>query len=85
MLGFETDVVEIRMREMYDLVDKIFIGESANGHNMLMRKPLIWEYLATQKRFQPFLPKIVRFIVDESNGFSETWQKYQGTIWKSEG
>ena len=84
MLGFETDVIEIRLRETYDFVDRIFIGESTNAHNKLIRKPLIWEYLAAQKRFEPFLDKIVRFVVDESNGLSETWKQYEGSIWKSE-
>ena len=74
MLGFESDVVEIRLREMYDFVDKIFIGESTNSHRLISRKPLIWDYLSRQERFKSFLPKISRFIVDESNGLGETWQ-----------
>ena len=85
MLGFESDVVEIRLREMYDFVDKIFIGESANAHHLLTEKPLIWEYLAKQDRFRPFLAKIARFIVDESTGLSDTWEKFRNAIWTSEG
>ena len=85
MLGFESDVIEIRLREMYDFVDKIFIGESTNAHHLLTEKPLIWEYLAKQSRFKTFLPKIARFIVDESTGLSDTWEKFQNTIWTSEG
>ena len=57
--GFETDILEILLSEVYDQVDKFFIVESELTHFGQLTKPLVWPLLSRQTRFQPYLSKIV--------------------------
>lgn len=85
--GFETDVLEILLSEIYDYVDKIFIAESEITHYQSIKKTLVWPLLSKQKRFQQYLDKIVYFhitsemIEDYSKNLSNE-DKF--SIWKNE-
>lgn len=65
-LGFEVDTLEIHLNELFDVVDRFFLTESTHSHGRLFRKPLIWERVKDQARFQRFLPKIVHLVVDDA-------------------
>jgi len=66
--GFDVDILEIYLNEVYDLVDKFFITESVVIHSPQQdKKPLIWEKVKHQKRFSKFQDKIVHFIIDGSD------------------
>ncbi|KAM9985047.1 hypothetical protein ACTFIY_009488 [Dictyostelium cf. discoideum] len=88
-IGFDVDVLEIHLNELYDLVDHFFILESTVTHYHKMKKPLIWEHVKFQNRFIKFQDKVVHLILDdtdEENGkglfdaesYQETrrWQKF---------
>ena len=66
-LGFDADVLEIHLNELYDVVDKFFIVEWVSFHNggVAGAKPLTWEALKHQKRFQKFHDKVVHFVLDD--------------------
>eukprot|EP01135_Chromosphaera_perkinsii_P009118 Nk52_evm5s1636 gene=Nk52_evmTU5s1636 len=67
LIGFEGDVLEVHLAEIYEAVDYIFLMESTAIHGPSpLRKPLVWETLRTQKRFQRFQPKIVYLVSDDS-------------------
>jgi hypothetical protein len=63
--GFDVDVLEIHLRELYDIVDYFFILESTRSHRKHNKKSLIWEKVKTQERFQLFSDKIVHIIMDD--------------------
>ena len=63
--GFEVDVLEIHLRELYDVVDYFFILESTRAQYETVIKPLLWEKVRLQARFRPFLDKVVHIIVDD--------------------
>ncbi|KAM9996600.1 hypothetical protein ACTFIZ_001549 [Dictyostelium cf. discoideum] len=88
-IGFDVDVLEIHLNELYDIVDHFFIIESTITHYHRMRKPLIWEHVKFQDRFIKFQDKVVHLILDdtdEENGkdmfdaerYQETrrWEKF---------
>jgi hypothetical protein len=73
-LGFDVDVLEIHLRELYDVVDYFFILESTRTHFKGVLKPLIWESVRLQERFALFGEKVVHIILDDvisSMPFSE--------------
>lgn len=68
--GFDVDVLEIHMNELYDVVDKFFIIESTHAHYGKLEKPLIWEQVKGQKRFRKF--PVVHFIIDDAEATEAT-------------
>ncbi|KAM9985045.1 hypothetical protein ACTFIY_009486 [Dictyostelium cf. discoideum] len=88
-IGFDVDVLEIHLNELYDIVDHFFIIESTVTHYHRMLKPLIWEHVKFQDRFIKFQDKVVHLVLDdtdEENGkdmfdaerYQETrrWEKF---------
>eukprot|EP00894_Picocystis_sp_ML_P001347 jgi/Pico_ML_1/51864/g2688.t1 len=72
LLGFETDTLEILLREEVDVVDVIFLVESTRSHNPQGQdpratKPLMWDRLKHSPRFR-FVPpdKVVHIVVDDA-------------------
>ncbi|OUM60414.1 glycosyltransferase family 17 protein [Piromyces sp. E2] len=77
--GFDIDLLEVYLNEVYDLVDKFFITESVVIHSPQQDlKPLMWDRVKFQKRFYRFSDKIVHFIIDGSE------LKTEGGKWVSE-
>lgn len=64
-LGFDVDVLEVHLRELYDVVDFFFIIESTRTHFHTIKKPLIWESVQSQERFKVFSDKVVHLIMDD--------------------
>lgn len=58
----ELDILEIRLNELYDIVDKFVLVEAAHTQSM-MPKPYYFE--ENKERFDKFLDKIVHVKVDE--------------------
>lgn len=78
--GFDVDMLEAFLWEVYDVVDKFFITESVVTHSeKQIRKPLVWDMVKSQPRFARFKDKIVHFIVDDSDVL-----RPGGDIWVSE-
>ena len=76
LLGFETDTLEILLREELDVVDVLFLVESTRSHNPRGQdpraaKPLMWDRLKHTPRFQ-FVPpdKVVHIVIDDTEIFS---------------
>lgn len=65
--GFDVDVLEIHLNEIYDVVDVFFICEWTLLHNIgiLKKKPLTWDRIQHQDRFLKFRDKIVHLILDD--------------------
>jgi len=66
--GFEIDVLEMHLMEVYDVVDKFFITESIHVHKKgdTSSKYLTWEHLKWTPRFSRFADKVVYFALDDS-------------------
>lgn len=47
------------LEEVYDVVDHIFIIEATQTHALKLRKPLSWERVKMQPRFQRFADKVL--------------------------
>lgn len=62
--GFDVDVLEIHMNELFDVVDKFFLIESTQTHYGRLAKPLLWELVKQQERFNKF--PVVHFIIDDA-------------------
>lgn len=62
--GFDVDVLEIHLNELYGVVDVFFIIESTHAHFGLIKKPLVWEHIQRQNRFSKF--PVVHFIIDDA-------------------
>ena len=69
--GFDVDALEIQLREIYDVVDYIFIIESTKSHLGFRRKWLMWETVRNQDRFALFTSKIVHLIIDDVDAISD--------------
>ncbi|CAL8097734.1 unnamed protein product [Orchesella dallaii] len=65
--GFEADILEIHLNELKDMVDYFFILESIQSHFLGVPKPLIWEDIKNQDRFERFLSKVVHLVLDDSD------------------
>lgn len=79
-LGFDVDMLEVYLWEVYDVVDKFFIIESVVTHsNDQIRKPLMWEKIKDTKRFKRFSDKVVHFVIDDAGR-----KMPDGNIWSSE-
>lgn len=72
--GFDVDVLEIHMNELYDVVDVFFIIESTHAHFENIKKPLIWEHVQQQDRFTKF--PVVHFIIDDVESLKATDKKW---------
>lgn len=68
--GFDVDVLEIHMNELYGVVDVFFLIESTHAHFGKIKKPLIWEHVKQQDRFTKF--PVVHFIVDDAEALRAT-------------
>lgn len=66
----ELDLLEIRLTETYDQVDKFVIVESVNTFQNTA-KPLY--FLDNRSRYTNFLDKIIHVIVDNPLGSSDPW------------
>ena len=81
--GFEADVLEIVLNQYYGLVDKIFLFEATRTHLRRNEKPLVWEHLKNQKRFQKFRNMIVHLVADDApfsdDNYNNIWafERYQ--------
>lgn len=79
-LGYDVDLLEVYLWEVYDVVDKFFITESVYSHsNDQKRKPLIWDKVKDTPRFKRFADKVVHFVVDDAGRTIP-----DGNIWASE-
>ena len=72
----ELDVLEIRLREMYDTVDHFVIAEANMSHS---GKPKDYILLDNWERFKPWADKIIRVQVDDFPETKDSWirEKYQ--------
>ncbi len=68
--GFDVDVLEIHLNELYDVVDKFFIIESTHAHYGKLKKPLMWEHVKEQERFKKF--PVIHFIIDDAESLKAT-------------
>ncbi|KAJ3385284.1 hypothetical protein HDU92_003122 [Lobulomyces angularis] len=77
-LGFDADTLEIYLHQIYDLIDYFFIIESTTSHLFNQPKPLLWQTLQIQPRFEKFKSKVVNFVLDDADtakniGSSSIW------------
>ena len=63
--GFEADVLEVALHQYSQTVSKIFLFEGTRTHLHRNRKPLIWERLRLQPRFEKF-QNVVHLLVDDA-------------------
>lgn len=86
--GFETDVLEVLLSEIYDYVDRIFIVESEITHYQSIKKDLVWPLLSKQKRFKRYLDKIIYFNISKEMAEEYSTKilkdQYKYSIWKNE-
>lgn len=68
--GFDVDVLEIHMNELFNVVDMFFITEATHAHYGKLKKPLMWELVQRQERFQKF--PVVHFIIDDAEASNAT-------------
>lgn len=68
--GFDVDILEIHLNELYGVVDVFFIIESTHAHYGLIKKPLVWEQVQRQERFLKF--PVVHFIIDDAESYKST-------------
>ncbi|OHS95075.1 putative beta-1,4-mannosyl-glycoprotein beta-1,4-N-acetylglucosaminyltransferase [Tritrichomonas foetus] len=61
--GFDADLLEIFLNEVYDEIDKFFIVESQESHFLQTPKDLVWPLLSEQPRFAKFRNKIVYIVI----------------------
>jgi hypothetical protein len=64
-LGFDADVLEIALHEYVGVVDRVFIVESTRAHRGLQPKPLMWEKLRDQPRFEFARSVVVHIVLDD--------------------
>ena len=74
--GFEVDVLEIYLAEVYDVVDKIFICEAVKAHKGSSPKLLMWEHLKHQPRFRKYQDKVVHLILDDEKSIHSDKQLF---------
>lgn len=67
----ELDLLEIRLNELHEVVDKFVIVEATRSHQ---NKPKELYFEANKSRYSKFLNKIIHVIVDESNFVSDPMQ-----------
>jgi hypothetical protein len=62
IFGFELDLLELRLQELYEVVDQFVLVESTET---IQRRPKPLLYADNRERFHPFADKIVHLIDDE--------------------
>lgn len=73
----ELDILEIRLNELYDVVDRFVIVEARVTHGG-QPKPLHWQEHFMEQRFYKFLHKITYLVVEEfPEGDSWARERYQ--------
>lgn len=77
-LGFDIDILEIHLQEIFEVVDYIFIIEATRSHYSAYSKPLMWERVRSQGRFAKFKNKIVHIILDDIDTVG------RGSFWEIE-
>ncbi len=72
----ELDILEIRLNELNDVVDKFVLVEATKTHSG-KDKPLFFE--ENKSRFSNFLDKIIHIVVDDDIELKSTWtlENYQ--------
>jgi hypothetical protein len=72
----ELDVLEFRLQELYNTVDKFIIAEANISHS---GKPKDYILLDNWERFKPYADKIVRIQVDDFPVTNDSWvrEKFQ--------
>jgi len=66
--GFDVDVLEIHLHELYDVVDRFVVVEAISAHGKAKRgKPLLWDRVKHQPRFARFADKVLHFVVDDAD------------------
>ncbi|KAN0033365.1 hypothetical protein ACTA71_002790 [Dictyostelium dimigraforme] len=80
-IGFDVDILEIHLNELYDIVDHFFIIEATVTHYHRMKKPLIWEHVKFQDRFLKFQDKVVHLVLDDTDGKKEV-EKFDTEIYQ---
>ena len=66
-LGYDVDVLEIHLNELYDVIDYFIITEAVESHYSQSKKPLIWELVKLQPRFAKFRDKVIHFVIDDAD------------------
>jgi len=70
MFSNELEILELRLRELHDLVDRFILVEATRTHRGF-EKPLL--FAENRARFQPFLDKIVHVVVDDMPDHPDPW------------
>jgi beta-1,4-mannosyl-glycoprotein beta-1,4-N-acetylglucosaminyltransferase len=79
----ELDALEIRLNELYDLVDYFVISESTKTHSG-NPKPLYYGEAKNDDRFKKFLPKIIhQVVVDTPQNYSELRNDTENLLYNS--
>ena len=66
LYGYEVDVLELLLAEVYDVVDRVFLCESMQSHRH-DAKPLLWERLKAQPRFARYRDRVVHLVLDDAD------------------
>jgi len=84
MLGFETDTLEIALRESQSLLDALLISEATRQQKNMKEKPMTWSRIQRQERFR-FLDDTKMFygVVDDIL-LAEQLHTPHSEIWKTE-
>lgn len=76
MLNNELDLLEIKLEELYDFVDKFIIIESTHTHTNL---PKTLHYVENEKRFDKYKDKVIHLVCTfaETNLYNTQYEKYK--------
>jgi hypothetical protein len=72
MFGFELDMLEVVLHEIYPVVDFIYVTESTVTHS-LGKKPLLWDSVKAEPRFDRFAGKISHNVFTPAKKFKSGW------------
>lgn len=70
LVGYDIDVLEMRMQELYPVVDYFFLFESTLAGNSV-RKVLAWSSIKNQPRFKKFENKTLHFLRDDVSNLEQ--------------
>lgn len=83
--AFEVDALEVHLRELNDLVDKVFLVEGLKINNKYLdKKPSIWSLIKNTPRFNKFRKKVVHFFVDKNEYDNTSEHKYVDSVYQRE-
>ena len=80
LFSFEADLLEIMLREVDGLVHKVVLVESTVGHQKQLPKPIVFDWLRSQPRFEGLTSRLERLVVPRS-AYQE---KRKDDIWHAE-